>query len=128
MGEAEARATVRMVQGMGLDPVAVREGQRVAGRETVVGEAGGELVQVHREKGWGEDPVENGLGRLGVPAAAVDVDRAVAQDRRLEEGQAADVIAMTVSPAPLTSYNSRATAGTCSRSLVGRASCPPRYG
>ena len=94
MGEAEARAAVRMVEGMGLDPVAVREDQRLAGRESVVGEAGGELVQLHRKKGRSEDPVENGLRRLAVPAAAMDVDRAVAQDRRLEEGQPADMVEM----------------------------------
>ena len=96
MGEAEARAAVRMVEGMGLDPVAVREDQRLAGREAVVGEAGGELVQLHREEGRSEDPVENGLRRLAAPAAAMDVDRAVAEDRRLEERQPADMIEMQV--------------------------------
>src|SRR5688572_26204035 len=81
---------------MGFDLVAIREGERVARREAVVGEPGGQLLQAHGEERRGEDPVEHGFGRLPAPAAAINVDGAVAEDCRLEERQTADVIEMEV--------------------------------
>ena len=59
-------------------------------------EAGRQLVETHRKDRRRIDPLERRLGALAAEIAAMGADQPVADERRLEERQAADVIEVEV--------------------------------
>ena len=81
--------------GMRLDDRAVGPFEGLAGLKAAMLEAGGEMVEGDREDRRGEEPVEGLLGVLSVQVAAMGADDALAaEDGRLEERQAADMVEM----------------------------------
>jgi hypothetical protein len=97
MREPEACRAARMIEQMGLDLGAVRERDRLAGLESVMFDAGRQTLEPDGEDRRGEQPVEGRLGALAAEIAAIGPDHPVlAQDGRLEERQAPDMVEMQV--------------------------------
>src|SRR3954454_6171640 len=96
MGKAVAGGAVRMLQGLGVDAVPVTEMKRLPALEADILEADRQLVEPHRKDRRRIDPLERRLGALAAEIAAMGADQPIADERRLEERQAADVIEVEV--------------------------------
>ena len=94
-----------MVEQVGLDLGAVREGQGLAGLETVMLEMRRQMVETDRKERRGVEPVEGRLGALAAKIAAEGADDTiVAEEGGFEERQAADVIEMEMAEQNIDSF------------------------